>query len=117
MESSSKQAREVRAARNQALFRSLNEKLKPLNESFASVTDTFTIACECADQSCVEMIDVHPREYVAIRDDPRHFAVLAGHVYPDVERVVSEGDTYVVVEKFGTAGDVAESLNQSAQLR
>lgn len=117
MESSSQQAREVRAARNQALFRRLNEKLKMLNDAFVSVTDTFTIACECADELCVEMIDIDPHEYVAIRGEPRHFAVLPAHVYPDVERVVSERDGYVVVEKLGTAADVAEILARDAQPR
>src|SRR5437868_10539423 len=103
MEASTHEEREGRAARNQALFRAVNEKLTTLNEVFASTTGTFTIACECADTSCIEMIEVHPDEYLAVRAGPRHFAVLAGHVYPDVEVVVRETERYVVVEKTGTA--------------
>ena len=115
MESSSQQEREVRAARNQALFRAINERLEALNEAVASVTETFTIACECADTTCIEMIDIDPNEYQAMRAQPRHFAVRPGHVYPEVEAVVSESEQFVVVEKIGTAGEVAEILGQAAE--
>jgi hypothetical protein len=110
MEPGTQDEREVRAARNQALFRAINEKLRALNETFATVTERFTIACECADTGCVEMIDIHPHEYLAVRAEPRHFVVRPGHIYPDVEDVVSEADGYVVVEKSGTAAEVAEIL-------
>lgn len=100
------QEREVRAVRNQALFRAVNEKLKVLNDSFQSITGTFTIACECADTTCIEMLEIEPDEYSAIRAQPRHFAVLPGHVYPEVERVIGESDGHVVVEKSVSGADV-----------
>jgi len=111
MESSSQEEREVRAARNQSLFRAVNEKLETLNEAFENLTGSGTIACECADITCVEMLDVEPREYDAVRAEPRHFIVVSGHVYPDVERVVRQSDGYVVVEKLATAGEIAEALS------
>jgi hypothetical protein len=117
MESHDLQEREVRAARNQALFRALNERLRELNESFASLTGTFTITCECADGSCIEMVEIRPDDYLAIRAEPRHFAVLPGHVYPDVETVVRENDGYVVVEKLGEAADVARLLAEPRETR
>ncbi len=80
--------REVRAARNQALFRAVNENMRTLNEAFASVTETFAIACECADAGCIELLKIHPQSYMELRANPRQFAVLRGHVYPDVETVV-----------------------------
>jgi hypothetical protein len=110
MESSSEQEREVRAARNQAMFRAVNEKLEEVNQAFAGVTEKFTIACECADITCVEMIDIRPDEYEGVRATPRHFVVLSGHVHLDVERVVREWDGYVVVEKTGAAGEEAVNL-------
>ena len=117
MELHDQQEREVRAARNQALFRALNEKLKELNDSFASLTGRFTIACECADRTCIEMIEIRPDEYLAIRAEPRHFAVLPGHVYPDVETVVGGNDGYAVVQKTGAAEDVARLLAQAPESR
>jgi hypothetical protein len=102
--------REVRAARNQALFRAVNEKLATLNESFAQLSGTFAVACECADTSCVEMLEIAPEEYRAVRAEPRRFVVRVGHVYRDVEVVVHESPAYVVVEKLEAAGETAELL-------
>jgi 5-bromo-4-chloroindolyl phosphate hydrolysis protein len=115
MEASSHEEREVRAARNQALFRAVNENLRRLNEAFASLAGTFTIACECADRNCLDMIEIEPREYLAVRAEPRHFAVLPEHVYPDVEVVVRESEGYVVVEKTAAAGEVSDSLAQQTE--
>jgi hypothetical protein len=112
MQSSSQQEREVRAARNQSLFRAINKKLETLNDAFDELTESSTISCECADVICVEMLEINPDEYRAVRAEPRHFVVLAGHVYPEVETVVRESDGYVVVEKIGAGGDMAEILSR-----
>ena len=111
MESSSHEEREVRAARNQSLFRAVNEKVRDLNEAMSALTHTFTISCECADRNCIGQLDIDPDDYLAVRSEPRRFVVLPGHVYPDLERVVAELDGYVVLEKFGFAGDLAEALD------
>ena len=110
MELATHEEREVRAARNQALFRAVNEQMAKLNEAFAQVVGTFTVACECANTSCVEMIEIAPEQYRAVRAEPRRFVVSVGHVYPDVEVVVHESPAYVVVEKVAAAADVAELL-------
>jgi 5-bromo-4-chloroindolyl phosphate hydrolysis protein len=110
VETDEQAGREIRAARNQSLFRAVNEKMRALNDAFTHATETFVIACECADTSCVEMLDIAPAEYEAVRAQPRHFAVLPGHVYPDVETVVREHDGYVVVEKQALAGELAEAI-------
>jgi hypothetical protein len=101
--------REVRAARNQSLFRSVNEKSSERNHAFAAVTEgTYSISCECADAHCLERVTIAEQEYAQVRRYPRRFAVLPGHVYPEVEKVVDEFSAYVVVEKLGVAGEVAE---------
>ena len=103
------QAWEVRAARNQALFRAINDELggtRGVNER-----NELRIACECADVDCVETIDIDVEEYKDIRRDPTHFAVLAGHVYPEVERIIAERPAYVVVEKVGEAARVATAAD------
>jgi len=108
-EQETEHGREVRAARNQSLFRAVNERMAHLNEAFALATSDFVIACECANTTCIEMITILPDEYKAVRAEPRRFAVLPGHVYEDVENTVSTGDGYVVVEKTRVAGEVAEA--------
>lgn len=93
----------VRAARNQSLFRAVNEELRLLR----SDADEVTIACECADLDCVEAIPIQRGRYAATRRDATRFIVLPGHVYPEVEHVVEEEPHYVVVEKIGEAAEVA----------
>ena len=111
MELTSAEERQARAGRNQSLFRALNEKLSDINEPLARVTNTFVISCECADTSCVEMLDISPDHYRGVRADPRWFIVLPDHVYPEVESVIEHVDGYVVVEKFGVGGQVAEAAD------
>lgn len=102
--------REARVGRNQALFRVVNEGMRELNEGFASITEKYSIVCECADVSCTESLLIGRAEYLAVREDPRWFVVLRGHVFAEAERVVSAVDGYVVVEKFGEAAVVAEAV-------
>jgi 5-bromo-4-chloroindolyl phosphate hydrolysis protein len=86
-------------------------ELKELSESVSAINESLVIACECSDRSCTEMVTISHDEYEAIRANPRHFAVLPGHVYADVESVVQESDAYVVVEKQGIASAGAEILD------
>ena len=99
--------RQVRAGRNQSMFRAANERLKDLNDAFGGLNGTYAIACECADTSCLATIEIRPEEYEGVREASNRFAVLPGHVYPDVELVVAESDGYVVVEKVAAAAEVA----------
>jgi hypothetical protein len=101
--------REVRAARNQAIFRAVNEQMAELTSLVGAAAEVRTIACECANVECVDSVEIAPGEYEAVRREPRRFVVRPGHLFPDVERVVSENDRFVVVEKVGLAGEVAQS--------
>jgi hypothetical protein len=101
-----------RAAKNESLFREVNERILELQEEFErKVGGAFPDAafiCECSFLDCTERIELSLEEYAAVRTEPTHFAVTPGHVDPDHERVVRATDRYVVVEKLGAAGDVAE---------
>jgi hypothetical protein len=48
------------------------------------------------------------------REHPRQFVVFRNHVLPDVERVVSNTDGYVVVEKSGAVSEVREATDPNA---
>jgi hypothetical protein len=106
--------REIRAARNQSMFREINERLTR-DDALADLTGSHVIACECADPACVQTLAISAAQYADIRREPRHFAVLPGHIYADVERVVNEFRAYVVVEKLGQAGEAAEALEPETQ--
>ena len=100
--------RQVRAARNQSLFRVVNERLEALAETFQFIAERTTFTCECPDQTCVAPMLMTIDEYEALRSHPNRFAVLPGHVDPNVEDVVAEGDRFVVVEKIGAGAAIAE---------
>ena len=107
----------VRAARNQALFREVNEQVKAVNDPVTDVVAAPDWVCECADPTCIETIALTMEEYEALRSDPTHFAVAANasHVFFEVENVVGQTERYWIVEKIGTAAAVA-STEPSEQL-
>jgi hypothetical protein len=103
--------REVRAARNQAIFRAVNEKLRDLNEPFAEVTGTgtFMVACECSRLDCVHVIEIPEGVYREVRRSPRTFVVLPEHVESSIERATGGDEKYSVVEVYaGAALSVVE---------
>jgi len=103
-----REGRQERAARNAAVFREVNERLEELRAPTASFID---FVCECAQVDCVEQILLTVSEYEALRREPERFAVSSGHDNPDVDRVVAEGERYVVVEKIGTGAATARRLD------
>ena len=108
--------RQVRAARNQSLFREVNERLEGLAETFQFIAEHTAFTCECADTQCIEPINMTLAEYEAVRAEPNQFAVLFGHVYTDVEYIVTESDRFVVVAKIGEGAKIArEAYPRSAE--
>src|SRR3954447_8794136 len=98
----------LRAARNQTLYREVNERIEGLNEAFADTLDLDGAwVCECADENCAEPMEMTLDEYERVRAHPNRFAVLHGHVYPEVEDVVEERERYVIVSKLGPGASFA----------
>ena len=107
-------ARQVRAARNQALFREVNERIGTIG---AAVSEEIGYVCECLDLECGAQIQLTIEQYEAVREADTRFFVLPGHVYRDVEKVVDDRGSYVVVEKIEAAAEVAASLDQRSSPR
>ena len=103
--------REVRKGLNESWFREVNERLEQRAAGQGPAEETFPVLCECAREECGERITVAFSAYEQVRADPRAFIVLDGHVNDETERVLSTHDGYVVVQKFGPAGVVAEIEN------
>jgi hypothetical protein len=103
-----------RAAQNEAVFRRVNERLEEVNEAFQVVTDNAEFVCECARIECVERVQMTLSKYEALRRAPTHFIVKPDHVLPEEERVVERQPEFVVVEKFGRAGERARQLDPRA---
>lgn len=104
--------RERRLGLNEAMFREVNERVEGMNQTFASVTGSFDIFCECSQLSCTERITVPMDIYEHVRSDPTHFLLKAGHEDPTVESVVESYEVFVVVEKEGVEVErVAEATD------
>jgi hypothetical protein len=67
--------------------------------------------CECADDACIERLTLDPDAYTRVRSEPRWFIVLPGHEDPALERVIETHGSYLIVEKTGAAGQVAEQTD------
>jgi hypothetical protein len=101
-----------RAAQNQSLYRTINERIKELNQTFAQAgVENSEWICECADTDCTLRLSATLSEYETVRSNPRTFMISPGHVYPEVERVLDENDRFMIVEKLAHSGQVAEALN------
>jgi hypothetical protein len=103
--------REARKGANEAWFRALNERLEDRAVEKRQ-SDRFEIVCECAVEECTDRIEITYIDYEAVRTEARQFIVMPGHVDPSLERVVSSGPVFLVVEKFGDAGEIAEIENR-----
>jgi hypothetical protein len=98
-----------RIAANEALFRQINERI---NQGHWQGEDNgIAFRCECARLGCNAMVSLNSEQYERVRANPRRFVLLPGHELLEHETVVERGDTYVVVEKLGEAGAIAEATD------
>lgn len=100
----------ARSAKNESIFRAVNEQIRTISEGFSAAEDgdTVSFVCECSKIDCVATVSATLGEYLAIRAQPDQFLILAEHLDPDQERIVTRTDRFAVVEKLGLAGELAE---------
>jgi xanthine/CO dehydrogenase XdhC/CoxF family maturation factor len=101
---------EQRAARNEALFREVNQNIARLEEQHGSALGEPVFICECPSDACTEPLVVDVGVYQRVRAQPRLFLVLPGHEDPQLARIVERHGDYLIVEKTGVAGEVAERM-------
>ncbi|HEU5477177.1 MAG TPA: hypothetical protein VFU64_05015 [Gaiellaceae bacterium] len=99
---------EQRAARNEALFREVNENIARLEERHGTTESEPVYVCECTNAGCTEQLAIDLETYRRVREEPRLFFVRPGHEDPRLEHVVERRRNYLIVEKAGEAGEVAE---------
>jgi hypothetical protein len=102
----------TRAAKTEALFREVNERIAKSSQRFEA--DEGDFVCECADTSCVHRITTPMDDYEDVREDGARFIVAPGHEDERIERVVRKRRDYQVVEKLGAIGALARRLNPRA---
>jgi hypothetical protein len=108
--------RQVRAAKNQALFREVNERVKDINDHFHAYSALTDWVCECANDTCTERLELTAQEYEHVRSSGEQFFVAPSdeHVWPEVERVVERHATFWLVEKVEAGGEIAIKLDPRA---
>lgn len=92
------ESRAQRIARNEALFREVNERIRNVNESLPAAAEA-DFLCECGDATCTDPISLTLDEYEGVRREATRFAVVPGHVAPGLDRVVAEEARFAIVEK------------------
>jgi hypothetical protein len=111
------QSLHARLARNEVMFRAINERIRELAARFEQTpAEPIAFLCECADETCVERVSLTTDQYDDMRAIPARFVVVPGHeVTPLVERVVFRSAEFVIVRKVGLAADVARELSGSGE--
>jgi len=98
---------------NEALYRTINEKIEGLNQAFGTVTETMAVVCECGQLECTEQIELDLPTYERVRSDPTQFVVLPGHEIPDVESIVEPREGFYIIRKdSGDAAQLARKLDE-----
>jgi hypothetical protein len=103
--------REERLAKNEALFRGVNERVREVKVDAAHPEQRISFVCECGRETCLEEVELTPAEYEAVRAVSSQFVVKPGHEFTDVERVQTVNDRYAVVEKHEEEAAVARETD------
>jgi hypothetical protein len=99
--------RRQRAAKNQSLFREVNERI----EDLAGAGAFSLFVCECMDEGCDGHVSLTVEEYEQVRAHSNRFIVLPGHDVPGFDVVLASSDRYLVVSKLGEGAIVAGRLD------
>ena len=86
-----------RLVRSQILFREVNERLR---ETVGSYQGPLEFLCECSSEECTATVGLDLEEYERIRSHANLFLVTTGHERLEVDRVVDQGEGYILVEKI-----------------
>jgi hypothetical protein len=102
-------AREERLAKNEIVFRDVNERLEDMagDQALRNEHD-LGFLCECSNVDCTLRLRLTLADYERARRDPSQFIVAQGHELPEIEEVVFVGDGYQIVRKGGGAAQLAE---------
>jgi hypothetical protein len=85
--------RKRKIGENEAIFREVNELVRPLDQ------DVMTVLCECGDTACRDQLAIAHDEYVRLRQDPTLFVLRPGHDFEETEQVEAKHLEYWIVRK------------------
>src|SRR5207247_3740270 len=85
--------------RRQTRARQANERIHELALATDGTKRLLGLVCECSREGCIVPIIATRAEYEAVRADPSHCLVGAGHVWDQAEQVVIRTKQYWVVKR------------------
>jgi hypothetical protein len=91
------QRRRDRLARNEVLFREVNERVKQVAPDGPG--EPIDFLCECGDAGCTRTISLRRPEYEHARSEPTFFAITPGHEILEIERVIERHERFYIVRK------------------
>ncbi|MGZ8782781.1 MAG: hypothetical protein ACXWZB_04715 [Gaiellaceae bacterium] len=104
-------ARQERLARNEALFRDVNERVLAVAAVHGEDDHVYEFFCECSNADCTFQLKATLAEYEAVRAHSTRFVIAPKHQMPEIEIVVEKSENWWVVEKQGEPGELVEELD------
>jgi hypothetical protein len=101
--------RSERLARNESLFRSVNERVEEVVQP--GPNEEIEFLCECGDGECVAKVTLTREEYESVRSNGAQFAVTPGHEIPEIEDVVVHAERFLVVRKHPEESEIAHEAD------
>jgi hypothetical protein len=89
--------RKDRLARNETIFREVNERIRALNRG---QEESLEILCECGNAACDRSVTVTTSAYEEARRHSTHFIVVHGHVIAEIEVIVTRKPGFDIVRKL-----------------
>jgi hypothetical protein len=108
-------ARQERLARNEALFREVNERVREIAAVHGEDDHVYEFYCECSNGDCTFQVRATLAEYEAVREHPARFMIAPSHSLPEIERVVEQTEHRWVVEKHGEPAELVEELDPRSE--
>jgi hypothetical protein len=111
------EAGERKRAQNEVAFREVNEDINAIIDGHGADLPAAPFVCECGDRACRRLINVPMSTYREVRKSPRRFFYDLVHDGQTDEETstIETHDRFLVVEKSGVAGEIAEARWAQAQ--
>jgi hypothetical protein len=103
--------RQERLARNEALFRDVNERVRAIAVVHGEDEHVYGFFCECSNSDCTFRLKATLAQYEAVRAHGDRFLVVPEHALPEIETVVERTDEWWVVQKHGEPAQLVEELD------
>jgi len=91
------------------MYRAVNREIEQASQEAGGTSDDqLEVLCECGKDGCSTTLTLTITEYDETHEQQDRFVVASGHEDPQIERIVTRKEHYLVVDKFGEAESIAE---------